>query len=344
MKRILSLVLCVIMVMAIIPMTVAAEEELVEKELYSNDFSSAEKLEEGTHDDKITIEDGRLALTGSGNSTNGYWYKEIDVTEAENDTIIFKMRVWIPTKKSSAILYIAGTQVFSSVEQSGESRLSLGTRKIAVSDNGATGSGYLLTVNITKSTGAAKASLEDNGETVISGISFNFGPIGDTLLVKFGEMRYSTRYVDDLYVGTLSSAQQGATPPATEDVAAAMWVDGYQKTVVENGVYNARFVVVIKELFEGQNNVGVEITTTAGGGKSWDLFTNKVHRSITANFGTESVTATERGGQYITAAAITGVPESEGAIEFVITPYVTVGGVKVYGEAKTVTVDPAAAE
>ena len=202
-----------------------------------------------------------------------------------------------------------------------------------------TSQGLYITVIYDINTGWADVTCEDKGagkDPITMVVELGVPATEGQLDIKFGDCHRYPMYVDDLCVYTY------ALPKQEPDVASAMWIDGYQKTVVKNGVYNARFVVVIKELFEGQNNVGVEITTTAGGGKSWDLFTNKVHRSITANFGTESVTATERGGQYITAAAITGVPESEGPIEFVITPYATIDGVKVYGEAKTVTVDPAA--
>ena len=119
-----------------------------------------------------------------------------------------------------------------------------------------------------------------------------------------------------------------------------MKVDGYQQTAVQNGTYNVRFVGVISDIPEGTQSVGFKIEANDFG-KLWNLNDTTVYRSITASFGTETVTAEERGGKYITAAAITEIPTDEGEITFKVTPYITIGGLKVYGETITVTVSPA---
>ena len=321
-------------------------EDLQETLAYTNEFGNSTAVAEAdSKDSKATSSGGRLRLEG----TTGYWQKNFDLSKTQGK-IKFNIDIGFDAKAKTGTTFIQingvsiigwsnsssipaitvnGSSLFSDLSKKtvnaeitlytdktteGETTYAAGTVIVALTYNGTT-----------------KTHELKNRVSVESGIAqFKIGPNA-----REGSSYYL--YADNFKVYTY------ALPKQEPNVASAMWVDGYQKTVVKNGVYNARFVVVIKELFEGQNNVGVEITTTAGGGKSWDLDTNKVHRSITANFGTESVTATERGGQYITAAAITGVPESEGPIEFVITPYATIDGVKVYGKAKTVTVDPAAA-
>ena len=136
-----------------------------------------------------------------------------------------------------------------------------------------------------------------------------------------------TYYIDDLSVSTVADD-------------AFVKVTGYQKTLVgADGKYNVRFIAAIAGLFEGQENVGFEISSVANG-KSWDKTTQTVYESITANYGTESVLASSIGGKYVTAIAITGIPSDLGTVEFVVKPYVTINGVKIYGSAVTVSVNP----
>ena len=119
----------------------------------------------------------------------------------------------------------------------------------------------------------------------------------------------------------------------------AVKVTGYQKTVVDGDKYNVRFIASVIDLYEGQENVGFEVTSTEHG-KSWNKETTTVYKSITANYGTKSVKASVIGGKYVTAYAITGIPAELGTVELVVRPYVTINGVKVYGSAITVNVNP----
>lgn len=126
-------------------------------------------------------------------------------------------------------------------------------------------------------------------------------------------------------------------------------IDGYQTTDVVNGKYNVRFVAAIGELVEGQKLFGFDITATytengAVQTKSWDKTTHTVYSSITANYGTDVVTAEEIGAAYVTAMAITGVPTSAGAVTFVVKPYTVINGETVYGAAVEIVVTPTVAE
>ena len=117
-------------------------------------------------------------------------------------------------------------------------------------------------------------------------------------------------------------------------------IDGYLQSNVDGGIYNVKFVAAISDLVEGQECFGFEITTTADGGKSWVKTTNTVYSSITANYGTEEITAEDVGGDYIAAVVITGVPANLGAVQFVVTPFTEINDEIIYGEAVTITVNP----
>ena len=136
-------------------------------------------------------------------------------------------------------------------------------------------------------------------------------------------------YVDDIEINTTADD-------------AFVKVTGYQKTVVDGeGKYNVRFIASIADIYGAQENIGFEVTC-AEHSKNWNGVTTTVYNSITANFGTESVTAEELGGKYVTAYAITGIPAELGEVELVVKPYVTINGVKVYGTTVTVVVNPVA--
>ena len=174
-----------------------------ERVLYSNDFSSTDKLNEGEHDSNATLDNGRLKLySGKETSYNyGYWKKEINVTGAQNDTIYVKAQIWAPSTKASDFVKIAGTGIVSTTYND---LFSVGSASASISENAKTGSGCTLIVTITKSTGAATVTIIDNGTAIIDNVAIDLGgAIGDTLLVAFGPLRYTTRYVDDLSVETL---------------------------------------------------------------------------------------------------------------------------------------------
>ena len=113
-----------------------------------------------------------------------------------------------------------------------------------------------------------------------------------------------------------------------------------QKTDVNGGTYNVRFVAAVGELVAGQSKVGFVIETEASGGKRWEKQNSTVYEAINANYGADQISASSEDAAYLAALAITGVPADLGAITFVVTPYVIIAGETVYGEAVTVKVTP----
>ena len=358
MKKIISLVLCVIMVMAIVPMTVAAEGELVETLIYENTFDSAEDLTK----DGATISsssnvkhtsDGVVQIVGSSKSPSSTWLSNFDVSETQNGKVKFEIRLVVPSSASKGgnMIYLNGTNLVA-VNGGTPARFNLlgeGSTKTTIYPSADYGQnvnvGILLTIEYDMNSGDVTMYTVQGGDTSAV-ITRNIGADTDgqvTLQMGNGSNR-NTWYFDDvrLYAYVSEQAEEPVEPevPAIDPVC-TMEVDAYQTSAVAEGKYNVRFAGVLKYLPAGSDKVGFEISAPAFG-KNWDLSTDTVYNSLTASFGAETVTAEERGGQYITAAAITGIPVGTGAIEFVITPYVTfmIDGVetKIYGEAKTVTV------
>ena len=340
-KKIISLfalVLCVLMLASVVPMMVSAEAEYEAQELYSNPFTNTANLNEGTYGSFASISGNKLYLkNASGGATNvGWWEKSIDVSVAKSDRISISFTVKGFAAKAGDLFTINGVLVLRTYSKKVDGVTNPALRILKDASNGtdyvvSESTTYRIEFDIVKSTGEGTVTVY-NGNTVVASQSIRkVGAIGDTLKVKFGSSNSCKLYIDDLYVGSYA-------PVATEE--APIKLDGYQMSAVENGVYNVRFAAILSEIPTGSNNVGFEISAPAFD-KEWDLNTTSVYRAITANFGTESIVATDRGGEYITAAAITDIPAETGAIEFVITPYVTVAGAKVYGETVTVTV-PAA--
>ena len=150
------------------------------------------------------INNGRLFIRTTHGDGKGVWKKDVNVSRAQNDTIYVKARLWTPSTKASVFIKVADTAVLSTtyndmlvVGTSTEYQASKG-----ITDNGRTGDGYYFTMTITKSTGAATVTVEENGATMLTG-SFELGPIGDTLSVSFGPVYNCSREVDDFSVETL---------------------------------------------------------------------------------------------------------------------------------------------
>ena len=114
-------------------------------------------------------------------------------------------------------------------------------------------------------------------------------------------------------------------------------VTGYQKSEVVDGTYNIRFVCALPTLFEKQTKVGFDITSPSQG-KSWNFETTKVYKTLSANYGTDKITAKELDAQALVAVALKGIPEELANIDVNITPYVVINGKKVYGS--TVYMNP----
>ena len=128
----------------------------------------------------------------------------------------------------------------------------------------------------------------------------------------------ATYYVDNLYL---------ANQYFDNDIVK---ITGYQKSDVVDGTYNVRFVCALPTLFEKQTKVGFDISSPSQG-KSWNFETTKVYNSLSANYGTETITAKSLDAQALVAVAVKGIPEELENIDLDIKPYVVINGKKIYG-------------
>ena len=275
------------------------------------------------------VENGALKVQPS--ETN-QWAGTLDFTFPNDSIVSFKFMVpeipddGTPVKllySRNGSVYLA--QVYYDVE-TGKNVVGMATGNKMSTTEVTEGEWYTITVVMT-----ANSSTVYCGSTLLgtSGQSFAGRTAGHGLFNFNANANDNsvTYYIDDLSVSTVA-----------DDTF--IKVTGYQKTLVgADGKYNVRFIAAIGDLFDGQQNVGFEIESVANG-KSWDKTTQTVYESITANYGTESVLASSIGGKYVTAIAITGIPSDLGTVELVVKPYVTINGVKIYGSAVTVSVNP----
>lgn len=315
MKRILSLILCVIMVIAVVPMTattVAAETQWASiytrgattiaeggAEVYEIDIFRAQEKIEISLDWTFGDNRGGNAISINGKSL-------MSVSNKSKQTRITVNGGGSQISNLNNVLLTIEVTIYLQETVVGETTYAVGDAYTVVTNttNGATSKG--------------KINVLPEGAT----------DLGATLTLKFGTLSQKTAKFDNLNVYTCV---------AKSELENTIWLDGYQRSEVNEAKYNVRFASVLSEIPEGAENVGFEIAAPAFS-KSWDIYGSTVYESINASFGAETITAAECGGKYITAAAITNIPVGMGTIKFIITPYVTVAGVKLYGNTKTVLV------
>ena len=315
MKRILSLILCVVMVVAIIPMTVATVS--AETQWTSIYKRGATTIAEGASEvceidifgaqEKIEITlDWTFGDNRGGNaiSING---KSL-------------MAVSNKSKQTRITVNGGGSQIGNLNNVLLKVEITIYVEETVVGDKTyAAGDAYVAVTNTTNSeTSKGTINVLPDGAT----------ELGSTLTLKFGTLSQKTAKFDNLDVTACLIA------PELEDT---LWLNGYQRSEVVDAKYNVRFASILSEIPEGAQNVGFEITAPDFD-KSWDIYGSTVYESINTSFGAETLTAAECGGKYITAAAITDIPVGLGTIKFIISPYATVAGVKMYGKTKTVLV------
>ena len=142
----------------------------------------------------------------------------------------------------------------------------------------------------------------------------------------------------------LHTAEAGTTP-ATVDVytnisletipaPVAPVYEGVQEGMVDD-VFSVRFVGTVKDL--NYSEIGFKITAMDGA-KSWTKSTNTVYSKLIGNTDTGVVeyTSENLNGQYIYALTIQGVPKT-GTVTFNVKTYGIVDGVKVVGKTYAVT-------
>ena len=117
-------------------------------------------------------------------------------------------------------------------------------------------------------------------------------------------------------------------------------ITGYQKSSVENGTYKVRFICALPSLVQTESEIGFEVSSPSNG-KEWTYTATTVYQSLSANYGTDTITASSLDAQALAVVAIHGIPESISLVELIVKPYVTVNGVKYYGSA--ISMNPSSA-
>ena len=112
---------------------------------------------------------------------------------------------------------------------------------------------------------------------------------------------------------------------------------GYQvkDDTATDGSYSLRFLATVNSLDFAE--VGFEITAAYGSdSKPFTKSCKYVYQSVNAANG--SVTAESKGGDYLIALAITGIPEDVGEVTYTVKPFAKTSteATPIYGDAVTV--------
>jgi len=123
---------------------------------------------------------------------------------------------------------------------------------------------------------------------------------------------------------------EGSFDMGNKNDDAAHLIKGVQYANPDGNTYNVRFIGGIDDL-EKYDSVGYEVVLFNGEeAVKADVKSNFAYLSVNQNIGgrINSITAEELGVKYITAVAITDIPET--CEKYIITPYVIVDGNKIY--------------
>jgi hypothetical protein len=188
-----------------------------------------------------------------------------------------------------------------------------------------------------------------------------------TILFAENTSSYSRVYVGNTFIGTVSGntigrnagwgfanfagcSGVGAENAATyqiDDFTASTVADdslvhayGIQKTEPLDMLYDVRFILSVEDIYSGESAIGIDVTVNYGDKTSTKtgIETNTVFESIYKNYGSEIVNATELGGKYIAPIVVENIPVDYECVEFVISPYAVIDGVKYYARTMTATV------
>jgi hypothetical protein len=115
---------------------------------------------------------------------------------------------------------------------------------------------------------------------------------------------------------------------------------GIQKTEPLDMLYDVRFILSVEDIYSGESAIGIDVTVNYGDKTSTKtgIETNTVFESIYKNYGSEIVNATDLGGKYIAPIVVENIPVDYECVEFVISPYAVIDGVKYYARTMTATV------
>ncbi len=117
---------------------------------------------------------------------------------------------------------------------------------------------------------------------------------------------------------------------------------GIQRSAAYDLLHDVRFVLSVKDIFTAESAIGLDISVDYGDGtgSNTDLITDIVFESIIEELGDKNntINASDLGGKYIAAFAVREIPVEYECVEFVVSPYAVIDGVKYYSKAMTVTV------
>ena len=188
-----------------------------------------------------------------------------------------------------------------------------------------------------------------------------------TILFAENASAYSRVYIGNTFIGTVEGkiigqtagwgfanfagcSGAGETNAATyqiDDFIASTRVDdalvnayGIQKSEPMGMLYDVRFILSVDDIYTAESAIGLDITVNYNNqtDTKTGVETDLVFESIFASYGTEIVTASDLGGKYIAAIVVKEIPVNYECVEFVVSPYAVVDGVKYYARTMTATV------
>lgn len=190
-----------------------------------------------------------------------------------------------------------------------------------------------------------------------------------TILFAENSSSYSKVYIGNTLVGTVrgdtigrqagwgfanfcgcsGGGEQNAAAYQIDDFTASTVADdslvhayGIQKTEAIEMKYDVRFILSVDDIYTGESAIGIDIAASYGeensARKSYD--TNVVFEQIFENYGEDTISAAMLGGKYIAAIIVEDVPADYDSVEFTVTPYAVIDGVKYYSKTMTATVYP----
>ena len=190
-----------------------------------------------------------------------------------------------------------------------------------------------------------------------------------TILFAEDASAFSRVYIGNTFVGTVAgntigrqagwgfanfsgcsgAAAQNAATYQIDDFTASTVADdalvhayGIQRTDTIEMKHDVRFIFSVDDIYAGESAIGMDVTVNYGDESRTKAGyeTNVVFEKIYENYGNGIITADMLGGKYIAAIIVKNVPADYESVEFIISPYAVINGVKYYSKTMTATVYP----
>ena len=188
-----------------------------------------------------------------------------------------------------------------------------------------------------------------------------------TILFAEDASSYSRVYVNNTFVGTVKGSiigtkarngfanfsgcsgagDQNAATYQIDDFTASTVADnalvhayGIQRTEPVGELYDVRFVLSVDEIYAGEEAIGIDVTVNYSDNTSTKtgVETRTVFEQISECYGENTISAEELGGKYIAAIVVEDIPATYDSVEFIVSPYAVVNGVKYYSDTMTATI------